>query len=145
MEVIATVGISGSGKTTWARQFVEHNPNWVLIDTDDIREELWGDPADQREGQLVFQIAYERTREALAQGYSVVFCATSINAWMRKQLRHIIPKNIKLTFAWIKTDLNTALARNAARARVVPEEVIIGQNAHFNPFSADEEYFIVNT
>lgn len=41
-EIILTVGISNSGKTTWANKFCEENPNFANINRDDIRAMLYG-------------------------------------------------------------------------------------------------------
>lgn len=37
MKCIITVGISGSGKTSWAEAFVKNNENWQNISRDDLR------------------------------------------------------------------------------------------------------------
>lgn len=42
LEMIITVGVSGSGKTTWAKAHVEHSPEqWVIIARDEARRELF--------------------------------------------------------------------------------------------------------
>lgn len=42
LEMIITVGVSGSGKTTWAKAHVEHSPKqWVIISRDEARRELF--------------------------------------------------------------------------------------------------------
>lgn len=40
-QAILTVGISSSGKTTWAEKFVFENPSWVNINRDDVRFTLF--------------------------------------------------------------------------------------------------------
>lgn len=42
MKAIITIGVSASGKTTWAKQFVSENMDWVIVCRDDIRTELMG-------------------------------------------------------------------------------------------------------
>lgn len=42
-KLIICVGISGSGKTTWATNFIKNNSNYVRINRDDIRKVLVGD------------------------------------------------------------------------------------------------------
>lgn len=42
-EVIITVGVSGSGKSSWSTQFIKDNPNYLRINRDSIRQTLVGD------------------------------------------------------------------------------------------------------
>lgn len=141
--VYATVGISGSGKTTWAEAYVSKRaPYWVLIDTDAIREELWGDAADQRNGAEVFRVAYERINAALAEGLNVVFCATSTTLRARNALRQHLPPETDLTFIWFPVALEECQRRNAARKRHVPPQVIDRQHKQFEAFTEDEKYII---
>lgn len=41
--VIITVGISGSGKSTWSTNFIKENPKYLRLNRDDIRKTLVGD------------------------------------------------------------------------------------------------------
>ena len=41
MRAIITVGASASGKTTWADEFVIDNPEWVVVNRDDVRFRLF--------------------------------------------------------------------------------------------------------
>ena len=43
MKAILTIGVSASGKTTWAEQFVKENEWWVNINRDDIRFTILGE------------------------------------------------------------------------------------------------------
>lgn len=47
MEAIITVGISASGKSTWAREFIEKNPNWFEINRDQLRWNHMGESGIQ--------------------------------------------------------------------------------------------------
>ncbi len=42
VKIIITRGIPGSGKTTWAKNFVKNNPNYIRISRDDLRSILIG-------------------------------------------------------------------------------------------------------
>lgn len=46
MEAILTIGVSASGKSTWARDFVSKNPGWVIVCRDDVRTEMLGGKLD---------------------------------------------------------------------------------------------------
>ena len=37
MEVIICRGIPASGKSTWAKQFINEHPNYIRVNKDDIR------------------------------------------------------------------------------------------------------------
>lgn len=43
LKIIITRGIPGSGKTTWAKNFVKENPNYVRVNRDDLRSMLIGE------------------------------------------------------------------------------------------------------
>ena len=47
-EIILTVGCPGSGKSTWANEFVRLNPGYYILTRDDFREKLFG--LDARNG-----------------------------------------------------------------------------------------------
>ena len=42
LKIIITRGIPGSGKTTWAKDFVKENSNYIRINRDDLRSMLIG-------------------------------------------------------------------------------------------------------
>lgn len=142
-KVFATVGISGSGKTTWAEAYIKQHDNWVLVDTDAIREELWGNANDQQNGAEVFRVAYERMNAALAEEQNVIFCATSTTLRARNTLRQNLPNKVELTFIWFPVLIDECIRRNGLRERHVPEEVIRRQYKHFQAFTAEEKYIIV--
>lgn len=41
------VGLSGSGKSSVAKEIAENNPNTIIVSLDNIREELTGKVEDQ--------------------------------------------------------------------------------------------------
>lgn len=77
LEIYWTRGLPASGKSTWAREWVEENPkNRVRVNRDDIRLMLGPYWIPQRE-DLVTQIENSMIREAIDEGYSVVIDATN--------------------------------------------------------------------
>src|SRR5262249_39968694 len=124
-----TNGIAGSGKSTFIEG--QQRPGGILngavvISTDAIRQELYGDAAKQIDHKRVFDTAYERTREALKQGKPVVFDATSLYKEHRKLLYNIADETgANKIVCVLDTPLETAMARNADRARQVPAAVLM--------------------
>jgi predicted kinase len=117
-----TIGIPGSGKSTWIDR---HLPNVKRISMDRTRRELLGDEKDQSQNQHVFEVCQKELRDTLRSGESIVFDATSHT----QKSRRMPLSAARDFFAWIKiiyfdVPLETALTRNASRVRKVPEEVI---------------------
>ena len=49
-KLILTVGIPGSGKSTWSQQYIRENPNTVRVNSDRLREMLFAyNPAKIKE------------------------------------------------------------------------------------------------
>ena len=78
-KLILRVGISGSGKTTYARrQLISTLTNAVHLSSDEIRRELYGDEATQKDHKAVFEIMHDRTVSLLQSGKTVTFDATNL-------------------------------------------------------------------
>lgn len=127
------VGIVGSGKTTVARQALREGE--LFLDSDEMREELFGDAACQDNPSLVFATMEKRTIEALNSGRNVVYVACNI--WARKRINFLlslkkkVPQDIIYECYIINCPIEIARERNSARARVVPSYVIDRQLRQF--------------
>ena len=62
LTVFMLIGTPGSGKSTWASKRENHDAQRI-ISTDDIREELSGDPSNQSVSAQSFAIARKRLQE----------------------------------------------------------------------------------
>lgn len=76
-------GISGSGKSTWVSRQL---PDARLISLDELREQLNGDRASQKQRGKLIQLAKARLKTALAAGEDVVWDATNIRRDFRSQI-----------------------------------------------------------
>ena len=86
--IIKTVGLPASGKSTWARKFVESNTGWVRVNRDDIRNMLGEYWVPSREN-LVTQIEQHTLLSSLQSGYNVVLDATNFNSKVSKWLENV--------------------------------------------------------
>ena len=71
-ELILLVGIPGSGKTTYSKEYIERSPNTFHLSSDAIRKELYGDENIQGNPGEVFALMQKRAVEALNNGYDVI-------------------------------------------------------------------------
>ena len=133
--LILTVGIPGSGKSTWAKklaaQKAAQDQHYLIISTDCIRRELYGDEAIQGEWidvqkSLVSQL--KSARQSIAQGHTsaVIYDATNAARRQRREFVQIARDcgYAPVIAAVIDTPLEICLQRNADRSRQVPPHII---------------------
>jgi predicted kinase len=139
-KLIVMVGISGSGKSTFANG-LKTSMNAEVVSTDDIRLELTGNAEDQTQNGRVFGVAKKRVNDLLAQGKNAVIDATSLSPKDRKEWVQIGKSNdAEITAYVVNTNSVTAKKRNAGRVRKVPEWVIDKQIAKFSVPNSSEGF-----
>lgn len=126
--LIIMCGISGSGKSTKAKELKEEY-NAVIISTDDIREDIFEDIHDQEHNKEVFRIAYDEINMFIELSHNVIFDATNIKYTSIKDLKKGIKywNDINKILYVMDTPINKAIKQNNVRDKVVPTEVIIRQ------------------
>lgn len=139
-KLIITVGISGSGKSTWAHQKWLSDPNkYVIVNRDKIRELMFGyteQSVDQyyrmdKIGGFEKQVTrYEDTliNEGLNFGKTVIVDATNLT---RKYLERFKYWNVPSEIVVFEIELDKALNRDLTRNRTVGEDVIRRQYSRF--------------
>lgn len=142
MTLYTLVGIPGSGKSTRARELAAEK-NCVIVSSDDIRAELYGDASEQGNAKEVFGLAYERIRTNLEEGRDVIFDATNISKAKRKKIFNISPKNTVHIAIFFNVPLDVCKERNARRERIVPESVLERMHRYIVPPTTEEGFDII--
>lgn len=122
--LILLCGIPGSGKTTYAKKYIEEHEDTIHISSDEIRKELWGDEATQGDNNEVFSLMQTRTIEALNNGYSVVYDATNVTRKDRSYIISLCPKFVKIECHIVWAPIETCIEKDSTRERTVGKEVI---------------------
>ncbi|UPU15903.1 polynucleotide kinase [Stenotrophomonas virus Jojan60] len=130
--LIITRGYSGSGKTTWALEFVEGwNTKAVAISRDEIRTNVFGAQGKtvltDKEEQRVTKIQQEFVRAALRLDKIVVVHDTNLVLRYARQWANIAEdEDAQFTVQEFHTPVEECIARNEGRIlnNRVPEEVI---------------------
>ena len=131
------IGLPGCGKSTYAKKF----PNFVVLSSDSIRGELFGDESVQSNPALVFQVLYERMEDALQTNKNVIFDATNIKIRDRKQALDLAEKyNVPVEGIVFDIPLDVCLERNAQRERQVPYEAYERMLAQYVKPTLDEGF-----
>jgi predicted kinase len=127
------VGIAGSGKSTIAMRITSQmKEEVVLLSSDAIRGEIYGDENCQRDPGRVFDIMHQRTVTALSQGISVIYDATNLSCKRRmnflKSIAHIDCHKECVVVVTTPEDIEE---RMKFRDRKVPMEVVHKQLCQF--------------
>jgi predicted kinase len=135
--VILSVGLPGSGKTTW---FKRHGV--TPLSSDLLRSLLFDDPTEQRHQDLVFSslrsLLRARLMARMPQNY---VDATNLSP---KERRHWVRMAHDFGYeahaVYFDVPLETCMDRNRRRQRVVPEEVMHRMAAKLRPPTFEEGF-----
>lgn len=142
--LIITRGVPGSGKTTWAREWVGHVPEVrARVNRDDLRDNLYGRPAPlpYAQEEAVSAAQREAVRGLLLAGRDVVVDDTHIRAKYVKAWAELAAEcGASFTVAdWFsRVDVDLCIQRDLARERTVGEKVIRDMAARLKNSLANE-------
>lgn len=117
------IGVPGSGKSTKTREISERT-GAVIMSSDALRLELFGDETSQEDNNLVFTELHRRTKEALASGRDVVYDATNTNRKKRRHLLSQLDKDVEKRAMVLPISYHAAIMNDRKRERIVGEDVI---------------------
>lgn len=138
--LIMLCGISGSGKTTYAKEYIAEHNNTTHLSSDAIRKELWGDESVQDNPVAVFELMQKRTIEALNEGQNVVYDSTALTRKDRASIISKLPKFVRVECHIIWAPIGTCIERDAARERTVGKDVIDRMLKKFQSPYYDENF-----
>jgi predicted kinase len=125
------IGPPGSGKTTLARDLApllqsESCEPALVLSTDAIRAELFGDAAVQGPWDEIRAVMLQRLEQAVASGRPVIIDATHARRPWRLLYTQVLelPRPVEWIGWWLTTPLATCLEWASRRERPVPDAVI---------------------
>ncbi|MBM4344549.1 MAG: AAA family ATPase [Deltaproteobacteria bacterium] len=126
--VVALVGVSGSGKTTFARK---HFAETEVLSSDTCRGWVADDQADQSATDDAFAVLYDVAERRLRRAKLTVIDATSVQPFARKVIVALArSQHVHASAVVLDLPLELCLQRNAARGgRKVPQEAIRQQHS----------------
>lgn len=124
MKLIMLKGLPGSGKSTWALNYVKNNPSAVRINRDSLREMI-GNYRSGKDERLIVQYRDMCIVNALIGERTVVVDDTNFDPAHEKALR-IFAEHHSAQFEEVKFDtpLNDCIKNDLKRNRSVGERVI---------------------
>lgn len=158
-EIIILVGVSGSGKSTWANAFIEKNENYRIVSRDSLRALFFGpnddnyyrSPClDQKENFITKQ-QKSIIDNLLSNGYSVVIDNTNLKIQYIREFIKDYNHRCNLKLKYFDVSKENALINNKKRERKVKPSVIdrqfdnlivLAKKTKFKELFANGEYFI---
>ena len=131
--VIMSVGLPGSGKTTYLKSLYKLSSNCSYLCADDVRAEIYGDASVQADPARVWGEVHSRLQANLEIGKDVIVDGTLVK---RADRRSLITKclvrqdsikpddQVELICLHFTTPLEQCLRWNQSRERQVPEHAI---------------------
>lgn len=125
MKLLFLRGLPASGKTTFAKELVRNDGNWVRVNKDDLRNMLNGGKWSSGRESLVVRLESRLVRHALKSGKNVVIDNTNFNLAHERRYREIAKQyNADFEIKEFDTPLEECIKRDNARPNGVGETVI---------------------
>ena len=119
-EFVLLVGLPGTGKDTYIKQYLSHLP---VVSLDAIRTDLTIDWTDNQEP--VLEVAREQTRGYLRRGESVVWNATNLSRDLRgKRVRFADDYRARVRIVYVEASAAIQRRQNRSRPERVPESAM---------------------
>jgi predicted kinase len=122
MKIVITVGLPGSGKSTYLER-----RGLNAISSDEIRRLIADDPRDQTINARVFATIRYLIRQRLVVGRPVTYVdATHLTRWERKPYIRLARRHgCGIEALFFDVPVEVCMARNQLRERVVPSQAIL--------------------
>lgn len=132
-KLVITVGLPGSGKSTWAKEKQTREPGkYKLVSRDDIRRMLdngmFNKPGKKthKHEELVTKVQTDVITDCLAEGYSVIVHDTNLNEGVQKRFEELAKANNAgfVVQSFIEVSLDDCIEQDLKRFDSVGEAVI---------------------
>jgi predicted kinase len=123
--ILILVGIPASGKSTFAKDFIEKNPNYIRINRDDIRKMIRNLPMlDSRGEKLVTDIEYSIAENAIEKGFNIIWDNTHLKMSYINSIIDRFNSKSDILFNVFDIDVEVAIERDNNREAKVGEDII---------------------
>ena len=125
-------GISGSGKTTYAKQFAKEN-NLVYLGIDDMYAEINGDECIHENPFKAWILFYEKIHSLAIAGTSCVVDTNALTFCHRTQFLDWFPEFDEHHLIYIRASEELFIVNNNSRKRVIPMDRLREMEEMFAP------------
>lgn len=121
--LLMTIGIPGSGKSTW----IDKQKGFKVISPDRIRKKVTGDISDVSQDSTVWKITTKKISDHLKKGQNAILDATNVDTIRRADFLRGLPKHklqakiFKLSAAEAKKRIKKDIDSGKDRSNVPPD------------------------
>lgn len=120
-QLICLAGLPGSGKTTWALEFLKNHPNFLYISPDVYYERINGDDRDRSHPFEIWMAMFRDIHTAEMNGRDVLVDSDNLTYAQRNQWIEWFPNFDTHLLLFIEEDFNVCMDRVNKRRRTIPE------------------------
>jgi len=136
-----TVGLPGTGKSTWSKEMASDGVIWLSSDA--VRAELFGSESTQGNPKEIFRIIYDRARKYITAGKDVIIDSTGVERWARKESIESVDgvSDVKRVCVFFMAEESVVRERSHERTdHEVPDYVIDRMIARFDCPIVEERF-----
>lgn len=148
-QAILTIGISASGKSTWAEKFVIDNPDWVNVNRDDVRFELFTNGErdwtkykfTKGNESRVTEVCDSKIKLAAESSMNIIVSDTNLSEKTRNRLVDMLQDlGYEVAFKVFDVSFEDACKRNTQRLGGVSQTVLYTQYQNYLKFTGRKTY-----
>lgn len=139
---IITQGLPASGKSTWSKAHISENQNWIRVNLDDLREEMFNSIFSAKNEKAVVKRQYELIQEAIDNGNNIVVDNTHLNPKSLNKLTSFFDeRGVTYEIKFFEVEVGEAIRRDKGRPKPVGAMVI---RRMYNSYLAPKEIVMSN-
>ena len=119
-------GLPASGKSTWAKEKINENSNYIRINKDDIRESITGKWTSKKE-KIVISIRNSLIKTGISLGKNVIIDDTNLNPKHEQSLKTLAQElgvEFEINDSFLKVPVEECVERDIKRDKSVGYKVI---------------------
>lgn len=125
LECIICIGVPASGKSTWSKEFIRKNPNYVRINRDDFRYMLRNESfCEPKVEDAITSMFYHAIDTALARKMNIILDNTNVKRRYIDEFVTYVETRANVKFRVFDISLEEALDRDSKREKSVGVDVI---------------------
>lgn len=125
-KIIMLKGLPASGKSTWAKEKINENSNYIRINKDDIRESITGKWTSKKE-KIVISIRNSLIKTGISLGKNVIIDDTNLNPKHEQSLKTLAQElgvEFEVNDSFLKVPVEECVERDIKRDKSVGYKVI---------------------